>query len=116
MAKNIIIFQDSPGEDKTLLGFKILSPKATKQLMKAITLLSNAGGKFEFNEILVDYDIEKFDIIKATAGDLKVLSKLFNIEEEEETAGVFPDPLNDAYELGLISDDEDDEDFLEEYE
>lgn len=116
MAKNIIIFQDSPDDDNTLLGFKILNQKATKQLMKAITLLANANEKFEFNETLIDYDVEKFEIIKVTTGDIKVLSKLFNIEEEEETIGIFPDAINDAYELGLISDDEDYDEESDEYE
>jgi len=117
MAKNIVIFQDAPGEENTLLGFKILNTNSTKQLMKAISLLSNANEKFEVDNISVDYDTEKFEVLKISTGDIKVLSKLFNIEEEEESAGVFPDAINDAYELGLLSDDEEiDEDFDETYE
>lgn len=118
MAKNIIIFQDDPGEENTLLGFKILNANSTKQFMKAVSLLSNVNEKFEINNMLIDYEIEKFEILKITAGDIKVLSKLFNVEEDEETAGIFPDAINDAYELGLMSDDEetDDEDFDENYE
>lgn len=121
MAKNIIIFQNEPGEENTLLGFKILDINSTKQYMKAVSLLSNANEKFEINNMLIDYEMEKFEILKITAGDIKVLSKLFNVGEDEETAGIFPDAINDAYELGLLSDDDEyneynDEDFDENYE
>ena len=115
MAKNIIIFQNTPEDNNSIAGFKILDKNGTKQFLKAVTLLEEANQNFEVNDILIDYDKEKFEIIKIGSGDIKVLSKLFNIEDDEETFGVFPDAINDAYELGLLSDEEDD-DYADEYE
>ena len=118
MAKNIIIFQDSTtDEESTLFGFKILNQNSTKQFMKSVSLLSNIGEKFDVNNSSIYYDMEKFEVIKISSYELKVLTKIFNIEDEEESIGIFPDAINDAYEFGLLSDNNDEDDYLnEEYE
>ena len=106
MAKNIIIFQHTPDENNSLFGFKIFNQKTAKQFMHVVSILADSNEKFEFNDSLIDYDVENFEIMKISTTELKVLLKLFNCGEEEECVGVFPDAINDAYELGLISDDE----------
>ena len=47
---------------------------------------------------------------------LKLLCKLFDLDylNESSIVGIFPDAVNDAYELGL-TDEDDDLDELEEY-
>jgi len=117
MAKNIIIYQNISDGDKSLLGFKILNQKAANQFMKAVSLLENSSEKFDFNELSLDYSTENFEIYKITGSEIKVLTKLFSIDEEDDPIGVFPDAINDAYELNLLSDeDEDEEDDYDEYE
>ena len=117
MTKNIIIFQNSPDEEVSLFGFKIFNQKSAKHFMKAISILANSNEKFEYDNISIDYDVEKFELMKVSSTDIKTLSKLFNVENEEESVGIFPDAINDAYELGLMSDEEDeDEDYLNDYE
>lgn len=118
MAKNIIIFQNIPGDNNSLAGFKILDKFSSNRFLKAVSLLSDAGEKFEIDEMILDYDKEKFEVLKIGSTEIKVLLKLFNIEDEE-SFGIFPDAINDAYECGLMTDDEDEnynEDYSEEYE
>lgn len=118
MAKNIIIFQNIPDDNNSLIGFKIFDKISTNRFLKAVSLLSDAGEKFEMNDTLLDYDKEKFEILKISSNEIKILSRLFNIEDEE-SFGIFPDAINDAYEYGLMSDDDennDNEDYYEEYE
>ena len=64
MAKNIIIFQNTPGDNNSLIGFKILDKNSTKQFLKAITLLTDANEKFEIDDLILDYDKEKLELLK----------------------------------------------------
>ena len=114
MAKNIIIFRESEDDiSNTLFGFKIVDSKLSEKYLSLINKLANRNIEFDFGYGTSFYDIEKFEVLKITNADIKILEKIFDVEISDldsGTVGIFPDVLNDAYEVGLIDDIEDDED------
>jgi hypothetical protein len=116
MAKNIIIFRESTEDvSNTLFGFKIVESKLLEKYISLINKLSNKNAEFDFGYGVTSYDIEKFEVMKLSSVDVKYLEKLFDIDGdnlESSSVGIFPDVFNDAYEIGLIDDlDDDEEDF-----
>lgn len=112
MAKNIIIFRESSDDvSNTLFGFKIVDAKLSEKYISLINKLSNKNIDFDFGYGTTLYDIDKFEIMKITSSDVKFLEKIFDLEidnMESSTVGIFPDVFNDAYEIGLIDDLDDD--------
>lgn len=114
MAKNIIIFRDSMDEaSSTLFGFKIVDSKLSEKYVSLINKLANKNIDFDFGYGTVTYDVEKFEVMKVSASDIRFLEKLFDVETDNidsSSIGIFPDVFNDAYEVGLIDDFDDGDD------
>jgi len=114
MAKNIIIFRESTDDiSNTPFGFKIVDSKLSEKYFSLINKLANRNIEFDFGYGTLSYDIDKFEILKISNSDIKILEKIFDIEigdHSSEPVGIFPDVMNDAYEVGLISDIDEGED------
>lgn len=119
MAKNIVIFQENEDSiSNSIFGFKIMDQKLTDKFLNLVKKLANKNAVYDFGQGVSYYDIEKFEVIKLSSVDIRVLEKLFDIQDgtsESSIVGIFPDAFNDAYEIGLIGDidDEDDEEYYE---
>jgi len=110
--KYIIIYSRQDA-DPNLFGFSIMESKKASQYMKAVNLLAEESLPVSVAEMFQDviYDSEDFIKMKLNATDLSVLEKIFNLEDEEEFVGIFPDAIADAYDNGLT--EESDEDYDE---
>ena len=116
MAQYMITFTKPITDNVTLFGFKICDGKQASLYMHCIDLLTQEDAKFDTGNDELNYSNEDFDSIKITTAEIKLLCKLFDLDylNESSIVGIFPDAVNDAYELGL-TDEDDDLDELEEY-
>jgi hypothetical protein len=116
MAKNVIIFREATDDtDSTLFGFKIVDTKLTEKYLSLINKLANKNIEFDFGYGTSSYDIEKFEIVKISTADIKFLEKIFDVDLDNidsSSIGIFPDIFNDAYENGIISDLDDDDEYF----
>jgi hypothetical protein len=102
-ANYLIIFsKEDSFSDSILFGFKLFDNKESCQFMKCVNLLANEDASFEFNNITYSYNSDEFIKIKLTSSDLKTLNKVFDFSYEKNSLGIFPDAINDAYDLDLI--------------
>jgi hypothetical protein len=93
--------------DMQLIGFAIMQGREAAKAMKCIKLLYESNSSFYldgFGEI--QYQIEDFSIQHVTPSELETLARVFEFDYDDESRfGIFPDPINDALDNGLIEDE-----------
>lgn len=118
MAQYMIIFNRPISDNVTLFGFKICDGKQASLYMHCVDLLMQDDAKFDSGNDELTYSNEDFDSIKITSNETKLLCKLFDLDylNESSIVGIFPDAINDAYELELLNEDENEDlDELEDF-
>jgi len=111
-SKYIIIFSRQ-GTEVNFLGFSLMEAKKASQYMKAVNDLAEEGCVVSICDNIEDitYDANDFIKIKVNSSDLLLLQKLFDVEEDEVPIGIFPNAITDAYDNGLIDEDEEYDDY-----
>jgi hypothetical protein len=111
MAQYMINFTRPISDNITLFGFKICDNKQASLYLHCVDLLTQEDAKFDIGNDEINYSNDDFELIKITNTETKLLCKLFDLDylNESSIIGIFPDAINDAYELGLTDDDNDDE-------
>lgn len=101
-----IIIYHRQDEDSPLLGFSIMESQEASQYMKAVKRLADEECMIEFDNRIYDsvYDENDFIKTKISESEEAILEKLFDIEES--TVGLFPNAVDDAYDNGLLDEDE----------
>jgi hypothetical protein len=109
-SKYIIIFTRQES-DISFLGFSIMDSKKASQYMKAVNKLAEDNCIISMCDTIDDiiYDTNDFIKMKVASSEVDILQKIFNIEQDEEAVGFFPDAVTDAYDNGLSEENEDDE-------
>lgn len=112
----IIFSKEDTFTDSAFFGFKLFEKNEAKQYMKCIKKLSEDGVSFEIDGNSYIYSDEDFSEMKLTASDIKTLNKIFDFSYEKNGLGIFPDAINDAYDLNLFDEDYNDDYNDEEYD
>ena len=108
ISKYIIIYSKEE-TDANYFGFSIMEGKKASQFMKAVEKLSEEGCPLSINDNTdVSYESDDFVKIKMNPADLSVLQKIFDVDNDEEPIGIFPNAINDAYDNGLFEENEED--------
>lgn len=97
--------------DTNFFGFSIMDSKKAFQYMKAVDALANEEDEMTIGDLFpnVLYDSADFTKMKLTNSDINVLQKLFDMDEDTESIGIFPNAISDAYDSGLIDEDTNEE-------
>ena len=118
LTSKLITFSYQLQQSESIFGFKIASPTEYKQLFKALKLLENNQSQFSYNNQYYQYSLENFNFQSISTSDIRTLNKFFDLasDDSESTAiGFFPNIIEDAYEEGLIDDQEEIEEVDEDY-
>lgn len=119
MAQYLTTFTKQISDDINLFGFKIFDSKQASLYMHCIDLLSQDYFTFDGGIEEIQYSIDDFESIKISSAEMKTLCKIFELDylNESSSIGIFPDAINDAYENGLIDDEEnvEDQDYIDDY-
>ena len=105
----IIFLRESETDSSQMFGFKLFEKAEAQQYIKAVKILANNECSFDAEFSSIMYVTSDFSMMKLSANDLKFLSKIFAVNEDNDHIGIFPDAINDAYENGLLEEEEDDE-------
>ena len=107
---NCIIIFSTQENDSNFFGFTIREKQHADSFMKAVKQLEEMSYEFFVNDIPIAYHADDFEVIKINDEQIDILNRIFNIDIDG-TVGIFPDPINDAYDAGLNEDEEMNEDF-----
>lgn len=110
-----LILENQFGEQ--IIGFKIVDKKNAKIFINAVKALEENQSTFNFNNQDYTWNREIYEIVTINTSEAKILDKLFSIEfsvNESNSIGLFPDPIEQAYEQGLMDQDESQEEYDEE--
>jgi hypothetical protein len=117
----LIVFNIDISDSQNIFGFKLFNNNDAKQYLKCVKLLENNNSEITTNAESYEYSSQYFSMFNATSNELKVLQKFFDIDDdlsESNAVGFFPNAIEDAYEEGLLDEDEDEsdvDDFDEDY-
>jgi len=117
----LIVFNIDISDSQNIFGFKLFNNNDAKQYLKCVKLLENNNSEITTNAESYEYSSQYFSMFNATSNELKVLQKFFDIDgdlSESNAVGFFPNAIEDAYEEGLLDEDEDEtdvDDFDEDY-
>ena len=81
MKPYIIVFNKEITDIDKLFGFQIMNREQAKTFMKAVKRLENEASEFEICGDYYEYSYSDFDIQSISQTDLKVLSKIFILNQ-----------------------------------
>lgn len=115
----IIIFNIDIADSQNIFGFKLLNNTDAKQYLKCIKLLENNNSEFTTGSESYEYSSQYFSVMNVSTSDLKVLQKFFDVDIEDSdinTVGFFPNAIEDAYEEGLLDENQEEQNQDSDYE